>query len=412
MIQLIPFIITLLLPSYLIRFSFYGVPTTLLEIIVYGGLCVTLIHAVHSKQFVQAVKKVYSNVFFKLAIILLLVSAITVFVSPDLLSAAGIWKAYFFDSLIYIFLYIYWARNKKDIDMVLASFSISAGLLVLGSLLLPRYGLSVDGRLQSIFSSPNYLALYITPALPVCWYLVTQKDSLFIKRLFLGLTFLVILAGVILTYSRGAWMALLGAGMVSLYFIYISRTTGRKNRVVKASSYHKKVLLVITGLVVSITTIGLLYSSLFKFRGVQSDTIRIAIWQQSISYIKETPLLGVGLGNFQNYFSEHTKTFINFPEYITPHALTPHNMVLNLWLQTGIIGLTAFLVVVVLFYTRVKNGILQEEVHTRGLYVALGLSMATILFQGLVDSAIWKNDLILVFWMVVISISVSSTRDV
>jgi len=71
----------------------------------------------------------------------------------------------------------------------------------------------------------------------------------------------------------------------------------------------------------------------------------------------------------------------------------PHNIFLNFWTETGLLGLISFIVLSSIFIFR---GLKQKK----GL-LALGLSLFVIalMTQGLIDNPYFKNDLAIVFWL-------------
>jgi len=125
-----------------------------------------------------------------------------------------------------------------------------------------------------------------------------------------------------------------------------------------------------------------------------SNNIRWEIWKTSLQMGKNHPVLGVGLGNFQEAFGTFTQDRTNYPEYITPLALSPHNVFLMFWLTTSIFGFIAFIWLVFLFF---KAG---SESFKSSCAKVLMAAFATIIIQGLVDTPYFKNDLAILFWLI------------
>lgn len=68
-----------------------------------------------------------------------------------------------------------------------------------------------------------------------------------------------------------------------------------------------------------------------------SNSVRMGLWQTSWNMIKDKPILGIGPGNFSKVFDKY-----KFPgEYDT--IAHPHNDYLNMWVNSGIIGLLGYL---------------------------------------------------------------------
>ena len=77
-----------------------------------------------------------------------------------------------------------------------------------------------------------------------------------------------------------------------------------------------------------------------------SLTTRQEIWQTSWLLVKERPVTGWGLGNFQASYRSHTKYITLTPlEWFVVKA---HNLYLNLWIEVGLLGLLVFIYLILL----------------------------------------------------------------
>jgi hypothetical protein len=96
------------LPSYLIRFQFWGLPMTVLEVMI---LMVFLVWIFKNKIIQEykntKIRKDTKNnkgllFLYYFIFIFLLAATVAVFVSPNLRAAAGIWKAYFIEPILFL----------------------------------------------------------------------------------------------------------------------------------------------------------------------------------------------------------------------------------------------------------------------------------------------------------------------
>jgi putative inorganic carbon (HCO3(-)) transporter len=268
------------------------------------------------------------------------------------------------------------------------------------------------GRLQAFYNSPNYLAMYIAPALivGVGYYLFTFLASpsetrsgtppSLPSRKYCGTNharsgcvtrkkiipnasilafFAIILLSVILFFTKsfGAWLGIIAAVCFGVVF-YLYKS-GRKQF---ALTILYLVLLII---------VFLGYYALIQKES--SFDARLIIWQKSWEIFKANPVLGIGPGTFGDYFP-------SYPEWGVPQ---PHSIFLAFLLQTGILGLVGFVWLLAWFFrTGIRNYLasrMQEELGIRN--VVLMMVMIYILVHGLVDATYWKNDLAVVFWLVV-----------
>lgn len=156
----------------------------------------------------------------------------------------------------------------------------------------------------------------------------------------------IILAGLLVSWSRGAWIGFAAAVVVMIWL------TPRK------FWQGTLAMAVVGGLFVGLWSAGLLPASIsnritsftedfsgFKdMRGavINDDNFavveRLAHWQAAIRMAEERPLLGVGFGNYEAAYEKFM--LVNWPLALG-HA---HNYYLNLLAETGIVGLIAYLV--------------------------------------------------------------------
>jgi len=386
MIYLISLIL-LLLPAYLIRFSVFGIPSTVLEVLIY---------LVFLYGLWQAKKQGFRPIPIKIWLVpalLVIALIISTLISPDKRVALGELKGFFIDPLI--FLWLIWQFVKKEKFILLfGSLSLSGLFVAIHTIILKFLGsTTADGRVIGIFGySPNYLALFLMPIAVMVFglgrYLIGRKKVLWS----LGADFTFILIGLAIYFSgsRGGIMSLafgIGIFFLAKYWRFIGQRFSSK-------------IIVATLILAAIYTAWTFIRPDFSVspasgRTASSNNVRWQIWQASwelgTKNIKNS-LLGVGLGNFQNAFGELTKDRANFSEYITPMALTPHNIYLMFWLSTGILGLFPFLSLLVLFFRQVLKNLSAEFTP-----IILAV-MAAMAIYGLVEASIWKNDLSVIFF--------------
>lgn len=378
-------LILLLLPTYLIRFSVFGIPTTVLEVLIYIVFLFGLWRALKD-GFRQIPWKIW------LPIGLLIISfIISIVISPDKLTALGEFKGFFIDAILVAWL-VYQFIKPKDIPKLFIGL-IGSGLFVAGHTILQKFlgHVTPDGRVIGIFGySPNYVALFLAP---ISVLLAAHGLQLTAQRKywFSAVSCLLLAVSLLAIYfsgSRGGFLAV-GAG-VGLFIIFNYWSWIRKRLAAKIIISILIVMAIVTAWTLFRPDFSL--SPLAGGRETSSNNVRWQIWGASIELGAKHPILGVGLGNFQNAFGEFTANRANFPEFITPMALTPHNLYLMFWLSTGFLGLAAFLWIVMVFYH-------QGFKNLSKLYIPIILAVvSSILIYGFIEASIWKNDLSIIFW--------------
>jgi hypothetical protein len=163
-----------LLPSYLWRLDFFGLPSTFLELMI---LSLFVFWLIKDKKW-ERINYFWQNPNInpldkKLKLLLaawLLLSLGAVFVSFSL-SSLGLWRAYFLESLMFFLVFVYSFKKFRDLKTVFWAMSIL--IFALGTVSLWQYFSAWNlpaaynfpniKRLTGLFSYPNALALLVAP---------------------------------------------------------------------------------------------------------------------------------------------------------------------------------------------------------------------------------------------------------
>lgn len=183
-------------------------------------------------------------------------------------------------------------------------------------------------RPAAFFMDPNFLAGYLSAAslVAIAFFVRSRRIG---EAILWGAAGAVTGFGTVLTFSRSGWVGL-AVGLVLIV------ATAPKDR---------RKLLVATALVLAIISVPFLPStvtdrvtSLFKPQTVTSLSTRYLMGVSSIQMLGEYWFSGTGLGAFE----------LAYPPYRQPGALPrilhPHQLPLAIWVETGLLGLLAELV--------------------------------------------------------------------
>ncbi|MDP3962279.1 MAG: O-antigen ligase family protein, partial [bacterium] len=133
------------------------------------------------------------------------------------------------------------------------------------------------------------------------------------------------------------------------------------------------------------------WQALTQLENRSSFASRMMIWQSAGKMIADNPIFGIGLGRFQEVYLEYQKYFPPYLEWAVPQ---PHNLYFAVWLQTGLMGLIGFtLLIAWVIFLLVKN-------KSRESALLLGL-LTLYLLYGLFDTPFFKTDLAFAFWLVI-----------
>jgi O-antigen ligase len=371
-------LIVLLLPTYLIRFSIFGIPFTFLEWMIIIVFLIWL-----GVMTVNTGWKQIRLPWKWLIAVFLLAATIAIFVSADHRAAWGIWKAYFIEPIM-LYLVIVNAVRSTNRRWLVWALGLSA-LTIAGVALAQYFGWLTSPepwvsespkRMTSLFDYPNAVGLYLTPIIAVFMtFLATKKHqwNYFVS----GLIVLLGLAGIFFANTRGAILGL-GAAMVWLGL----------------TSQRKRLVWLIIGLtVITVLIVPSLRHTTMSIATVKdtSADVRVVLWQGTWNLIKSHPILGAGLAGFPAMYDQYR--LVKHTELL----LYPHNIFLNFWVEIGLLGLLAFIGLLIATFSQAHKNIQIS----RSPVLSLGITTAliAIIVYGLVDAPYFKNDLAVQFWV-------------
>ncbi len=232
-------------------------------------------------------------------------------------------------------------------------------------------------RAVAFFSHPNFFALFCAPLLA---FLLSdlgfrlkdiRKNWLFITSWIIGT------AGLGLSLSRAGW---LGFGLASLVYLFFFT-----NRTIKKMALG----FIVAILIIIVSVPNFRWRVIMPFYGEKSSISRLSLWKTGWKGIKESPVLGMGLTGFSNNWDT-----LNTNQNLDNHNY-PHNIFLTLWLETGILGGLSFCGLC-LYWLK-----LGKKKPPDAWKLGVALFILTVLFQGLLDNPYFKNDLALIFWLII-----------
>ena len=194
----------------------------------------------------------------------------------------------------------------------------------------------------------------------------------------------------LLTFSRGGYLGLLFSLAVFVFFAW-QRFDSKDKKFFGATVLLAAVILLLVGRPVA----NRLISSFDAQEG--SNLGRLAIWQDSRQIIKKNPITGVGLGNYSLAVS-FSQDYRN--------AVTSHNLYLDIWAETGIFALLAWLFMFVAAVREAYKKIKNLPVIVFGCLTALSYFFAHSFFETPIF-----NPTALAFLMVVLGLAAVQTTD-
>ncbi|MFY0566644.1 O-antigen ligase family protein [Archangium lansingense] len=315
-----------------------------------------------------------------------------VFQTPPLAPLFPVRQLFIFLEAFLLFGFVRSNLGHDDVKRLAMTLLVSAALVLLvGAVLLvlfdnSRYFRGVS-RATSVFLGPNEFATYLLMLVPLA-AAVAHGARTWMAR-WLG----VLVAGggalmLFFTRSQGAWLAALTAPVLAGLFFQarVTRLT-RLGRVVLAGG-------VLAGTAVCV---WLLATQAPEQINALSDG-RYFLYRAALRMLQESPLFGVGLGNFFLLLGSF------YPAGIEGRAAHEHahNMFLQILAELGPLGLVAF--------ARPLVTVLARAARAPGLSgMAWGLLVAVlaVLVHSLTDYTLWMAPMWLLFWMLLGALAVS-----
>ena len=482
------------LPLYLIRFKIFGLPSTVLEIMILINFTVWLFTRTEFKNFFQGkykIKDYFKNrakrikyPFGNEIIALLAISFISIAIAGFSSASLGIWKAYFFEPLLVFILVLNVFKPSSDTGLGLSlrrilwplffsalAVSIIAVMQKFGFLYSPE---NFWPRVTGPWLYPNALGLFLGPLLPLMAAYIMMlifnfiiflgfarsreamtifkqykiNKFLILKTFFLLIIFILSIAVIFYARSEGAIIgAIIGLILIPVF-------TLRKKSKLLISVSRSGVLVIL---------IFVIFSSVFflkvipEHKYINSDynivnyatdklllkdfsgEVRKQQWRETFQMMKHDWrwLFGTGLSRYQvSVKTDHQEgIFFNkerdpdfrrkivwFDEkYKAEHwqpveiYMYPHNIILNFWTELGLAGVLLFVWIIGKYFyigfkqykanlqisnTRDANA---SNFNNANRFIILGLigAMLVIIIHGIVDVPYFKNDLSVMFWVLI-----------
>lgn len=283
-----------------------------------------------------------------------------------------------------------WADTHSRLRMLLDAFVLLSILLALIApfgveWLTTKYPLLPIGlfeRLPLLLSdpaNPNVMAGFLIILLPIAYafLLFTWRDLSVIEKLLSLLAVFAATVMLVMTQSRGAWLAFLLA-------------TG----VLVALRWRKAGIVIGVGLLIAIIAVIFFGAStlLEGFAGegqLLSLEGRLEVWSRALYMIQDFSLTGVGMGLFMDV-TDLLYPFFLFRPGTIEHA---HNLYLQVAADLGLPGLVAWLAVLGgMTYTAWRlylAGRRNEDRLVSGLGAGLFCSQIALIIHGLTDAVTW-----------------------
>lgn len=292
---------------------------------------------------------------------------------------------YFTESLkagMVLIVYIFWFYSLRDVfkkeELVINTAVLMiflAGLINILNLFF-HYSIGFGEILERypFWQGKNALGLFLVMALCIAGNL-TYKSK---WKLLGAINSILLILGVIFSYSRGAWIS----GLVAVVGLALYR-------------FKRALWIIIICVIIFFTISPSLVSERFSSMFGRDDVNikqRLEVWRHCVDMVKKKPIIGTGLGTFTEAYRS------NFPgtvplggegSRIIRHA---HNLYLQILVETGVLGLALFIFLVIAgFICSIRNFIKEEDQALKSIRYGCLLGIFAFLIYSITDCTMsWK----------------------
>ena len=375
-------------------------PTMVLVGLSFVSAFVFVIHVIKDKDFTFAKSPV--NVAIVFFVIALLWGVINSFAVASSLKQVLVHGSF----IIFYFVLINVVRTKQQWLALVKVFILSAFIVGAYGVFQNFFGVNsteswideemfgdIKLRVYSFFDNPNVLGEFLVLTIPVAAALTWNKVKEEHHVVF-AVMLMCMVACMIFTWSRGAWLGMLIA--LALFLVIADK---RWMVVGLLGVLLIPIVLYVTGNTAIIER--------FISIGNTADTstaYRVSIWKASVNMISDFWLSGIGIG------SEAYTTI--YPSYALPgakFALHSHNLYLQFAVETGLIGIVSLFAVLLSYIRTVLSASVARQIKQSDMakiLIALGVGFIGFMFQGLTDYVWYNYKMLMIFW-IIIAIGVS-----
>lgn len=243
-----------------------------------------------------------------------------------------------------------------------------------------------EGRIYASFISPNIFASYLIMMLFIGIGLCVSAP----KKLVYWISLLIIAIALPLTKSLGAIIA-----FIFSFIVFISYIT--KGLVFKKRLSRKNTAAVIIALSIFFAFggffIGQRLPRFFDFELADNSIIqRLYYWQASLNMAKEHLLTGAGWRKFELLYEFYKPQYANISRY-------SHNLLLQITVETGLIGILSFLLIIIIFLHNANKAIKYTD-REKAVNIGLFCASLAFLFHNFFDISFYFSQASFFWWII------------
>ena len=364
----------------MIRWHIGPLPSTVLEASILLTIAVFAVEAYRAKHPLQ-----WRSPFTIPAAVFLVAGAISVLVSPEHVKGLGLYRAYLVEPIAFYFVLGHVVPSAWRARLILGGLAAGASVagianavVVLNAIRHHTLNLALPPPVV-IYNTPNAVALFLVPLIGIAASLFLYDRERWVRPV--SAVFLAVALGAtFLSFSRGGYFAL---AVMALILAIVNRYR-----------WYLLPAVVVIGVAMSrVPAISTRMAHEFNLSDPNNTLVsRLNLWEATLRMLRDHPVLGTGMFGFARSIQPYRGGVYE------ENLIYPHNFVLNMWTETGLLGLASFLWLLVQAFRVSWKGWTSGPQAWRAMQLGIGLAMVAIIVHGLVDVPYFKNDLALEFW--------------
>lgn len=237
-------------------------------------------------------------------------------------------------------------------------------------------------RGSGTYICPNHFAGFIEMLIPVALAFMFKGRFHHTTKVFLGYAALMMLAGIVVSVSRGGWLA----GGLALLILFVFLLRYRDTRL-PALAFLTLLMIAVIFVLKQAYQPQHRWNQFFRESGSVYD-IRFYLWEPAVRIWQDNFWWGAGPGHFNDRFPLYR------PEIVQASPGWAHNDYLNALADWGLVGALLIAAAWLLFYwgafktwrfVRRTNDISSKPSNRGALVLGGGIGLSAILFHSIVD---------------------------
>ncbi len=370
-----------LLPAYTVRWHLGPLPSTLLEVSILLSVAALAFESWRARELPP-----WRSALLVPAVLFVVAGAVAVLVSPDHRAGLGLYRAYILEPIALCVVVAACVRDEPRARLAVLAMWLGAAVAGLANLFVildavRHHTLNVAvAPPVAIYQTPNAVALFLLPLIALAGALALHAEDRRL-RVLAGVFGAVGVAATIASFSRGGYLALFVIALL------LALTHRRRLLLVPA-------LLAAALLASRLPPVAMRLGHEVDVNDPNNSLVaRFRLWGATLRMLRDHPVLGSGLSGFARSIDPHRNG-----EY-TEQLIYPHNILLNFWTETGLLGVAAFAWILGAAGQLAWQGWRRGAPAWRPYHLGVGLALVGIVVHGLVDVPYWKNDLSAEFWI-------------